>query len=44
MIKQSAVSIDGEKITDMNLMVGIEGDVLVKVGKRRFCKIIFEKP
>ncbi|MCP3891101.1 MAG: tyrosine--tRNA ligase [Desulfobulbaceae bacterium] len=44
MIKQSAVSIDGEKVSDMNLMVGAEGDVLVKVGKRRFCKIIFEKP
>ncbi len=44
MIKQSAVSIDGEKVNDMNLMVGAEGDVLVKVGKRRFCKIIFEKP
>jgi tyrosyl-tRNA synthetase len=42
MIKQNAVSIDGEKITDMNRVVQPEGEVLIKVGKRRFCKVIFK--
>ncbi len=42
MIKQNAVSIDGEKITDMNSVVQPEGEVLIKVGKRRFCKVIFK--
>ena len=42
MIKQNAVSIDGEKITDMNSVVQPEGEVLIKVGKRRFCKVIFD--
>ena len=41
MIKQSAVSIDGEKVADMNHTVSPEGDILLKVGKRRFCKVIF---
>ncbi|OEU54617.1 MAG: tyrosine--tRNA ligase [Desulfobulbaceae bacterium S3730MH12] len=42
MIKQNAVSIDGGKITDMNSVVQPEGEVLIKVGKRRFCKVIFD--
>lgn len=42
MIKQNAVSIDGEKIADMNSVVQPEGEVLIKVGKRRFCKVIFD--
>jgi len=42
MIKQNAVSIDGEKITDMNSVVEPKGEVLIKVGKRRFCKVIFD--
>lgn len=42
MIKQNAVSIDGEKIADMNSVVQPEGEVLIKVGKRRFCKVIFK--
>lgn len=41
MIKQSAVSIDGEKVTDGNLAVEPAGEILVKVGKRRFCKVQF---
>ena len=41
MIKQNAVSIDGGKITDMNSVVHPSGEVLIKVGKRRFCKVIF---
>ena len=41
MIKQSAVSIDGQKVTDMKKEVSGEGEMLVKVGKRRFCSIRF---
>ena len=42
MIKQNAVSIDGKKVTDMKTNISPEGEILVKVGKRRFCKAIFE--
>ena len=42
MIKQNAVSLDGEKVTDMKMNVSPQGELLVKVGKRRFCKVIFE--
>ncbi len=42
MIKQNAVSLDGEKVTDMKTSVSPQGEVLIKVGKRRFCKVIFE--
>jgi tyrosyl-tRNA synthetase len=42
MIKQNAVSLDGEKITDMNYTVEPKGETLLRVGKRRFCKIIFQ--
>jgi len=41
MIKQNAVSIDGEKITDMNFSVKPRGDIVLRVGKRRFCKVNF---
>jgi tyrosyl-tRNA synthetase len=42
MIKQSAVSLDGKKVTDMKATVSPQGEILVKVGKRRFCKVVFE--
>ncbi len=42
MIKQNAVSIDGKKVTDMKANVSPEGEILVRVGKRRFCKVQFE--
>jgi tyrosyl-tRNA synthetase len=41
MIQQSAVSIDGEKVTDVNSVIKPLGEVLIKVGKRRFSKVIF---
>ena len=41
MIKQNAVSIDGEKISDTNYSVEPEGNIIIKVGKRRFCKVVF---
>lgn len=41
MIKQNAVSLDGEKVTDVNAVVKPHGEVLLKVGKLRYCKICF---
>jgi tyrosyl-tRNA synthetase len=41
MIKQSAVSVDGQKITDVDYRVQPQGQMILKVGKRRFCKVIF---
>ena len=41
MIKQNAVSIDGEKISDQDCNVQVAGEVLLKVGKRKFCRVIF---
>jgi len=42
MIEQQAVSIDGEKQTDPGQMVPAAGEVLLRVGKRRFCRAVFE--
>ena len=42
MIKQNAVSINGEKVTDVDSNVAVTDDeVLIKVGKRRFCNVKF---
>ncbi len=41
MIKQNAVSLDGEKVTDVNAVVKPQGEVLLKVGKLRYCKVCF---
>lgn len=41
MIKQNAVSVNGKKVGDENTAVDSVGEVLLKVGKRRFCKVIF---
>ena len=41
MIIQNAVAVDGGKITDENTAVTPHGELLIKVGKRRFCKVIF---
>ena len=42
MIKQQAVSLDSEKILDTEFSVQPEGEVLIKVGKRRFARIHFQ--
>jgi tyrosyl-tRNA synthetase len=39
MIKQGAVSVDGEKVTDENLALNGSQEYLIKVGKKRFLKI-----
>jgi len=41
MIQQHAVSIDGERVEDVNATRPAKGSVLIKVGKRRFCKVHF---
>jgi tyrosyl-tRNA synthetase len=41
MIQQSAVSIDGEKVTDVHSIIKPMGEMLLKVGKRRFSKVVF---
>jgi len=41
LIKQQAVSLDDEKVLDAEYSVQPAGDVLIKVGKRRFAKISF---
>lgn len=40
MIQQKAVEINGEKILDINFKVSPDGEKVVKVGKRKFLKII----
>lgn len=42
MIKQGAVSIDNEKVTDENMMYQFTDSKVIKVGKRKFIKIIKE--
>ncbi len=41
MIAQNAVTVDGEKVGDVDARVPASGEVLIKVGKRRFCRIRF---
>ena len=40
MIEQGAVSINGEKISDVNFIAKIENEMIIKVGKRKFLKIL----
>jgi tyrosyl-tRNA synthetase len=42
MIKQNAVTVDGEKIVQEGHTVAPQGELLIKVGKRRFCRIKFD--
>lgn len=42
LIKQGGVSIDGEKVTDVDINLST-GDFILKVGKRKFIKIILEE-
>lgn len=41
MIKQNAVSVDGKKVANVDTNVAARDTVLLQVGKRRFCKVIF---
>ncbi len=40
LIKQGGVTIDGEKITDDKHLVNADNDFILKVGKRKFVKIV----
>ncbi len=41
MIQQNAVSLNGQKVNDIEHTVTTEGEIVVKVGKRRFCRVTF---
>jgi len=41
MIQQGAVAVDGEKASDVNGKVPAMGEVTLKVGKRRFARVLF---
>ena len=41
MMQQQAVSIEGKKVEDVNAVIPATGTVLLKVGKRRFCRVTF---
>lgn len=41
MIQQHAVSLNGGKVEDVEHRVSPTGELVLKVGKRRFCKVIF---
>lgn len=41
MIQQHAVTLDGDKVEDSNATVAAQGTMLLKVGKRRFCRVHF---
>ncbi|WP_267926607.1 tyrosine--tRNA ligase [Desulfolithobacter dissulfuricans] len=41
MIKQNAVSVDGDKVTSVDTNIPARGKVLLKVGKRKFCQVVF---
>lgn len=43
LILQGGVSIDGTKVSDINLRLPTNKDYLIQVGKRRFAKISFKK-
>ena len=43
MINQNAVSVAGEKVTDLDYNVACIDEVLLQVGKRKFCKVVFSQ-
>jgi tyrosyl-tRNA synthetase len=43
MITQGAVTMDGARAEDINQLVSPQGEILFKVGKRRFCKVVFTR-
>lgn len=43
LIEQGGISIDGNKITDVNYNVPLESSFVIKAGKRKFLKIIIQQ-
>lgn len=41
MIQQGAVTVNGDKAGDVEQIIKAHGEVLLKVGKRRFCRVTF---
>ncbi len=41
MIQQQAVSVNGDKVIEVETQIPTAGEVLLKVGKRRFCRVRF---
>jgi tyrosyl-tRNA synthetase len=41
LIQQNAVSLNGAKVSDIEHLVATQGEIILKVGKRRFCKVTF---
>ncbi len=41
MLRQNAVAVDGKKINVVETNIPARGRVLLKVGKRRFCQVVF---
>jgi len=39
LVKQGGVSVDGEKVTDLNFIVYFDKEKILKVGKRNFIKL-----
>jgi tyrosyl-tRNA synthetase len=42
MISQGAVSLDGSKVSSEDLRLAGVSEIIVKVGKRKFRKVVFE--
>lgn len=40
LIQQNAVSLNGERVSDIDHVVAAKGELILKVGKRRFCKVL----
>jgi len=41
LIQQNAVSLNGDKVSDIEHLLATQGEIILKVGKRRFCKVRF---
>jgi len=41
LMQQNAVSVNGERVSDIEHVVATRGELILKVGKRRFCKVLF---
>jgi tyrosyl-tRNA synthetase len=41
LIQQNAVSLNGERASDVEQLVAAKDDIILKVGKRRFCRVVF---
>ena len=40
LIQQSAVSFDGEKVIDLHVVLDVKSSAVLKIGKRRFFKLV----